>query len=210
MTWSATVAAPSEKPPVTAVSEEERPWPPPQGEWTYEDYLRLPDDGWRYEIIKGVLYMVPAPTTSHQISVGNLGIAMSLFVRQKQAGFVFFAPTDVYLPRQDTPVQPDLLFVAADRQEIISERGIEGAPDLVVEVLSPRTWWKDRRVKMPLYEETGVPECWIVDPEMETIEVYVLEKGGYRLLGQWGREETAYSQVLEGFRIEVDEVIRRH
>lgn len=202
---TAVAVAPQAAPP--AAYKEERSWPPLQGEWTYEDWLRLPDDGWQYQVIKGVLYMVPAPTTIHQYVSGNLEFALRLFVRQEQAGVVFYAPTDVYLPGQETPVQPDLLFIAAGRRDIISERGIEGAPDLVVEILSPRNWWQDRKVKMPLYERTGVQECWIVDPKLQTIEVYVLQERRYALLGRWGTGETARSETLAGFEAAVDTVM---
>lgn len=187
--------------------EAERSWPPPQGQWTYEDWLRLPDDGWQYEIIKGVLYMVPAPTTTHQRISGNLEFALQLFVRQEQAGEVFYAPIDVYLPGQETPVQPDLMFIATGRRDLISERGIEGAPDLVVEILSPRTWWRDLRVKLPLYEETGVRECWVMDPKTKTVEVYVLHEEQYALLGRWGPGEIAHSEALAGFEVAVDAVM---
>jgi len=185
----------------------DRAWPPPQGRWTYEDWLRLPDDGWQYEVIKGVLYMVPAPTPKHQRVSRNLEFAMWRFVQESQLGEVFDAPTDVYLPSQETPVQPDLLFVATGGAATVSERGIEGAPDLVVEILSPRTWWRDRRVKMPLYEEAGVRELWLIDPNISTIEVYVLRGGAYALLGQWGPGEQAHSEVLEGFAIGADEIM---
>jgi Uma2 family endonuclease len=190
-----------------SVGEAERPWPPAQGQWTYEDWLRLPEDGWQYEVIKGVLYMVPAPTTTHQRISGNLEFVLRLFVRQEGAGEVFDTPTDVYLPGQETPVQPDLLFIAAGRRDLIHERGIEGAPDLIVEILSPRTWWRDRRVKLPLYEETGVRECWIVDPQAKTVEVYLLQKGRYALFGQWGAGEIARSDALAGFEVAVDVVM---
>lgn len=193
--------------PAPELEVDEHPWPPPQGEWTYQDYLRLPDDGWQYEIVKGVLYMVPAPTTSHQGASRNLEFRMWDFVQKYHLGKVFFAPTDVYLPGQETPVQPDLLFVAIERLEIISERGIEGTPDLVVEIISPRTWWRDLKVKLPLYEKTGVSECWIVNPEKQTIEVYFLEGKSYALLGHWKNGEVARSQVLDGFQVAVDEVM---
>jgi len=190
-----------------AVDEAERSWPPPQGQWTYEDWLRLPDDGWQYEIIKGVLYMVPAPTTTHQRVSSNLEFALRLFARQEQAGEVFYAPVDIYLPGQETPVQPDLIFITTERRDLISERGIEGAPDLVVEILSPRTWWRDLRVKLPLYEETGVRECWMIDPKTKMVEVYVLRGEQYALLGRWGPGETAHSEALAGFEVAVDAVM---
>lgn len=179
---------------------------PPQGKWTYEDWLKLPDDGWQYEVIDGELFMTPAPTIQHQRASRNLGWATITFVRKRDLGEVFFAPIDVYLPGQETPVQPDIVFVRREREEIIRERGIEGVPDLIVEVLSPASWWKDRKVKYPLYERAGVPELWIVDPE-GTVEVYVLRGEVYALLGRWEKGETARSGVLDGFEISVEEVV---
>jgi len=150
--------------------------------------------------------MNPAPTTHQRIS-GNLGFELRLFAKGERAGEVFDAPTDVYLSGQETPVQPDLLFIVAERRDIISERGIEGAPDVIVEILSPRNWWQDRRVKMPLYEETGVKELWIVDLDKQGIEVYVLREGRYALLNRWGLGEIARSEVPSGFDVAVDVVM---
>jgi Uma2 family endonuclease len=185
----------------------ERPWPPPQGQWTYEDWLRLPEDGWRYEVIKGVLYMAPAPTTHHQRASRKLEFAMLSFVERERLGEVFNAPVDVYLPGQETPVEPDLLFVSAERAGIISDRGIEGAPDLVVEISSPTTWWKDLRVKLPLYQETGVREYWVVDTEAKTVQVFVLRRGTYASLGQWGPGQAVRSEVLAGFQVDVETIL---
>jgi Uma2 family endonuclease len=199
-------------PPSTTVDIErrsaaERAWPPPQGQWTYEDWLRLPDDGWQYEVIKGVLYMTPAPNTDHQLVSRELLWHMLNFVKQHGLGELFNAPIDVYLPGQETPVEPDLAFIATARQEIISKRGIEDAPDLIVEILSPSNWWRDRRAKLPLYEETGVPECWIIDPDLQTVEVFVLRDQQYVLLGQWGQGEVVTSQALTGFQVAVDDIM---
>ncbi|NOX60691.1 MAG: Uma2 family endonuclease [Chloroflexi bacterium] len=182
-------------------------WPPPQGQWTYEDWLKLPDDGWQYEVIKGVLYMVPAPSPDHQRASRNLEFAMWRFAKEHDLGEVFYAPIDVYLPGQETPVQPDVVFVAKGGSATVSDRGIEGAPALVVEILSPRTWWRDRRVKTPLYEETGVQELWLLDANARTVEVYGLKGQTYALLGQWGPGEQARSQALKGFVIDVDEIM---
>lgn len=203
-----TVEATLVKEPETRTGE--RPWPPPQGEWAYEDWLRLPDDGWQYEVIKGVLYMTPAPTPRHQRISGNLGFQMLAFVRARQLGEVYDAPIDVYLPGQETPVQPDLIFVTQDRLHIVDlDDAVHGAPDLIVEILSPSDWLKDRKVKFALYQETGVREYWIVDPRTRTIEVYVLRGGRYDLIGQWGDEETARSEVLARLEVAVGEVIPR-
>lgn len=97
--------------PPAQVKPAEATWPPPQGQWTYEDYRRLPDDGWRYEVIKGELYTIPAPRTKHQIASANLTFAMTDFVRARHAGWVLYAPVDVRLGELANPVQPDILFI---------------------------------------------------------------------------------------------------
>lgn len=186
----------------------ERPWPPEQGEWIYEDWLRLPDDGWKYEVIKGVLYMAPAPRPRHQAISRELLYRLLSHVEAQALGEVYYAPIDVFLPEQETPVQPDLLFIARDRLDIVRpDEGIYGAPDLIVEILSPSDWYTDRKVKFPLYAETGVREYWMVDPKARTIEVYVLREATYELLGRWGAGEVARSEVLPEFEVAVDEVL---
>jgi Uma2 family endonuclease len=185
----------------------ETEWPA-QGEWTYEDYARLPDDGWRYEVIKGVLHMTPAPRTKHQKAIGKLYSALTRFVEQHDMGDLYFAPIDVILPHHlATPVQPDLLFISKERLDIVKEQFIEGAPDLIVEVLSPTNWLDDRRIKYEVYAEAGVREYWIVDPDLRTVEVFVLREGEYALVGRFGPGEKAHSEVLEGFEVAVDEVL---
>jgi len=179
-------------------------WPQP-GEWTYEDYLRLPDDGKRYEIIWGVLYVTNAPNSLHQFTVLQIARRLSDFVEKGQRGIVLIAPFEVHLPGIARPVQPDLLFVAGDRLKL-GDPYFEGAPDLVVEVLSPGTMRKDRTIKFDAYEAAGVREYWVADPKTRSVEVYSLPEGGreYVLLGQFGSDEKARSEVLEGFQVAVD------
>lgn len=185
---------------------EARDWPPPQGEWTYEDYLRLPDDGWRYEVIKGVLHMAPPLGEPHQRASSELHFAMTGFVKPRGLGRVYAAPFEVLLP-DTSPVQPDLVFVAAERiDEIITSKRVEGAPDLIVEILSPSNWLFDRRDKYEYYEAAGVREYWIVDPRACTVEVFVLREGQYALLGKWSAGEEAQSEVLAGFTVAVEQV----
>ncbi|MFQ5595393.1 MAG: Uma2 family endonuclease, partial [Anaerolineae bacterium] len=160
------------------------PWPA-QGEWAYEDYLRLPDDGRRYEIIEGVLYVTAAPRFNHQYVVGELFAALRAYIRQHHLGVVIPAPFEVHLPDIAWPVQPDVLFIRAERQPLPEASSFEGTPDLVVEVLSPSTARRDRVVKFWAYERAGVPEYWIVDPRVPMIEVYVLQEGVYTLHGQY-------------------------
>ncbi len=156
----------------------DQPWPA-QGQWTYEDFLRLPDDGVRYEIIDGVLYMTNAPDPEHQYAVLQIAFALETVVRAGHLGVVYTAPIEVHLPGIAQPVQPDVLFIAQARREIIKSKFIEGAPDLIVEVLSPSTTRVDRSIKFGAYERAGVREYWIANPKPRSIEVYTLTRGEY-------------------------------
>jgi len=179
---------------------------PEQGAWTYADYSRLPDTGWRYEIIEGELFMSPAPHPKHQIVINRLGTALTNHVNQHQKGQIIYAPIDVFLPTENTSVQPDILFLAQDRLDLISDRGIEGPPDLIIEILSPSNWIIDRQDKFVLYEKSGVKEYWIVDIKQQTIEVFSLTAAGYEILGKYQGSDQAPSRQVDGFSIPVDDV----
>ena len=143
----------------------------------YEDYLVLPDDGRRYEILDGELAMSPAPTPFHQTV--SRRVQFVLYQRELAGeGLVFDAPIDLILTDHDI-VQPDLLFLTADQRHLVTDRGIEGAPALVVEILSPSTRRRDVLVKSTVYARCGVPEYWVVDPEIDRLEVFVLRDGAY-------------------------------
>jgi Uma2 family endonuclease len=179
---------------------------PAQGNWTYEDYCRIPDDGQRYEVIRGVLYVSPAPRTRHQRVIAYLLTALNNFVTARQLGEVLTSPIDVLLPGLASVVQPDILFVSRDRAGIVEEKYLRGAPDLVVEVLSPSNPGHDRKTKLEVYAEAGVREYWIVDPDARSIDVHVLESRAYRLDGRYGTEAAARSRVLDGFEVGVARV----
>jgi len=179
---------------------------PEQGQWTYDDFLRLPDDGIRYEIIDGVLYMTNAPDPEHQYAVVEILGELRNFVKANNLGVVYTAPIEVHLPGIAQPVQPDVLFVAQARREIIKPKFIEGAPDLIVEVLSQSTTRLDRRVKFDAYERAGVREYWIVNPKLHSIEVYSLVRGEYALHGEYGPGEQVASVVLPGVELLTDTV----
>lgn len=193
-------------PPATIPPPAGRTWPPQQSQWTYEDWLRLPDDGFRYEVLNGELHMTPPPTIAHQNAITELTTQMRNFANQTGQGIVLASPVGVRLPGQPVPVQPDVIFVHADRRDILSDDYVEGAPDLVVEVLSPSNWLYDRREKLLAYQQAGVREYWIVDPRARAVEVRVLEKGTYTLLEESRGGETAHSQALPGFEIAVDDL----
>jgi Uma2 family endonuclease len=139
--------------------------------WTYDEFARLPNDGNRYEIIGGELCVSPAPTLTHQKTVLNLSFVLEGFIRDHGLGELYPGPADVLFGEGDY-LAPDLFFVRADRKQILKERGAEGAPDLVVEVLSPKTAARDRKLKRERYAHFGVAEYWIVDPTARRIEVY--------------------------------------
>lgn len=181
---------------------------PEQGKWTYDDWARLPENGTRYEVIDGVLYMTPPPTTSHQFSIVRLLNKMANYVESKNLGWVVASPIGVRLPTQPVPFEPDIVFVSRAHKSIIQEQYIEGVPDLVVEVVSPSNWIYDRKEKFLVYQTAGVSEYWIVDYRAKTIEVFFWERGAYVLLGKWGTGETATSRVLDGFQVSVNEIFR--
>jgi Uma2 family endonuclease len=147
---------------------------------TYKDYEVLPADGRRYELYDGELSVTPAPTPQHQRISGILYVTVWQHVNSRSLGEVFFAPIDCILG-ETTVVQPDLVYLDNGRLSIVSARGLEGAPTLVVEILSPTTTLIDRSTKRQLYARYGVPYYWIVDPEARAIEAYSLAEDGYQL-----------------------------
>ncbi|MBI4768922.1 MAG: Uma2 family endonuclease [Chloroflexi bacterium] len=191
--------------PTPPVAKAERTTPA-RGEWTYEDYLRLPDDGRRYEIIEGVLYVTNAPSYDHQFTVGELQSELRAFVKARGLGVVLTAPFEVHLPGIARPVQPDVLFIAAERQPHPGASFYEGAPDLIVEVLSPGSLRLDQAVKLSAYERAGVREYWLADPKTRSITTYTLPAGGqeYLLLGQFAAGEHLRSNVLPGLELAVE------
>ena len=155
--------------------------------FTYEDYLLFPDDRKRHELIDGDHYVTPAPKTKHQIISMNLANLLHVHVQRTKAGRVFSAPTDVVLSDLDV-VQPDLLFISTARASLITEKNIQGPPDLVIEILSETTRRTDEIIKRKLYEHYEVSEFWIVDPELDTVKVYRLAGGRYHRAAELDKE----------------------
>jgi len=177
---------------------------PAQGAWTYEDYCRLPDDGNRYEVIRGNLYVTAAPIPEHQFTILKLSRYLDEFVSAAGLGMVLTAPLDVMLPAGiGSPVQPDVVFFRKGNEPRRGMRYCEEAPDLLVEVLSPGTRRRDRTVKLKAYRDAGVPEYWLVDPESRTVEVHVLESGKYVERSRGGVGDAIGSSVLPGFQVNV-------
>lgn len=143
--------------------------------WTYEEFARLPDDGNRYEVIAGDLEVTPSPRPKHQNVVGALAEFVRPFVRRHDLGQVFPGPIDVLFGEGDYLV-PDFVFVRRQQLGTVTDRGVESAPDLVVEVLSKSTAARDRTVKRERYALYGVPEYWVIDPDRRRVEVYRLRE----------------------------------
>ena len=174
---------------------------------TYESYLKTPDDE-RYELLDGMLVMEPAPLTTHQYVLGNLHHAVRSFLDEHNLGEVYISPTDVVL--SDTNVmQPDLLFVSAERAHIVTRENIQGAPELVVEVLSPSTAERDKTLKLDLYARHGVKEYWLVDPNAKTVMVLLLGEHGFETVGTYGEGQTLTSPTLAGFSLNLAGQFRR-
>lgn len=185
--------------------ERELPWPQ-QGEWTYEDYLRLPDDGRRYEIIEGVLYVSPAPKYLHQRIVQFLLCRLGDLVEENDSGEVIPAPFEVYLSGRNRPIQPDLIYIRTEHLPPYDAVAFEGTPDLVVEILSPSSLRRDRFIKFAAYEKAGVPEYWIVDPETRAVEVYAWRDGLYELHVHAVRDVPVTSTLFPDLALRVDEI----
>ena len=167
--------------------------------FTYEDYLNAPTDK-HYELLDGELVMTPAPGERHQSISILLGSKLLQFASEHGLGRVYLAPFDVVLSDVDV-VQPDLLFVAHERGHIITPANIQGAPDLVVEILSPSTAERDRTFKRTLYAKHGVNEYWLVDPDAQEITVLLLGERGYEVVGMYGAGET-----LQGFALNIGDI----
>ena len=169
---------------------------------TYDEYCLLPEDRNQYELFDGELVMTPSPTTSHQRILLRLAALLNDYVGKKSLGEVYVAPLDTIFNKY-TVLQPDILFVSRERLGEVAKERIEGAPDLVVEILSPSTFHKDRRRKLAVYSQFGVQEYWIVDPETRTMELYRQTGEGLQLARQFASGDTFESHLLSGFHIQV-------
>ena len=179
---------------------------PVKASYTFEDYEHLPE-GAPYEFIEGQLIMSPYPTPQHQIITKHLLVGLNHYTQEHAIGIVIQSPIGVKLS-ETTVLEPDILFIAEHRCEIIGDKYIEGAPDLVVEVLSPSNAYYDLRKKKRLYEQFGVREYWIVDPEEQSVEVYILQEAAYQLMENNPKDEVVFSQVIEGLEIRLSDIFK--
>ncbi len=144
---------------------------------TAADYQRLtppPGLGPQFQLVDGELLPMAAPTVLHQEILLNLCVLISIYLRTNRVGRIYPAPCDVYLDEHNV-FQPDILYVSRERASLVAKEGVRGAPDLVVEILSPSSKTLDRRKKQAIYARLGVRELWLIDPDTRTLEVFDLE-----------------------------------
>ena|SRR5205823_7249125 len=167
---------------------------------TVDDYRLLPDAGPRYQLIEGDLYMAPAPNRYHQEISGNIYLLLAKYLERHPIGKLYAAPFDVYFDAINVH-QPDLVFVSKKNLPILSSAGAEGAPDFLVEILSPKTADLDRKPKRRVAARSGVKELWIVDPETKLIHVYFLQKEPERPAMTYSEKDTFGSPHCPGLKI---------
>lgn len=167
--------------------------------YTYEDYCKISDDK-RHELIAGELLMTPSPITNHQRISRRLEFILEKFITENNLGELFDAPYDVYFDNENV-VQPDLLFISKDSLHIIGEKNVQGVPDLLIEIISENSAYRDMVLKKKLYAKFGIKEYWIVIPEGEEIEIYTLKDNAYQLYKAYGKGNTLESPLLKGLKI---------
>ncbi len=164
----------------------------------YDDYCAIPPDGMRYELLDGQVHVTPAPSPLHQRVSKRLQRLLEAYFEEPGRGEVFNAPIDVILTPHDV-VQPDLVVVT--NPSLVSARGIEGPPVLVVEILSPTTTSYDRTTKAQRYVALGIPHYWLVDPEARTVECFRRHEAAYQLVGAFGPDDTLTHPDFPGLRL---------
>ncbi|GAB4327523.1 MAG: Uma2 family endonuclease [Flammeovirgaceae bacterium] len=173
--------------------------------YTYQDLLSEFSPETRCEIIANELFMPPAPSTEHQFISRDLSVELHLFVKRNQKGQVAVAPFDVILDENNV-VQPDIVFIANENLKYLTKRGFEGVPDLVVEIISPSTFYRDSVEKKDLYEKFGVKEYWIVEPANKVVEIFTLQNEKY-VLHQFAAEQgKVQSKLLQGLEINLNDI----
>jgi Uma2 family endonuclease len=175
---------------------------------TVHDYRELPEGPPYYQLIEGDLFMAPSPDLFHQDIILNLAIVIGKYLERHRVGSLHIAPSDVQLSELNV-YQPDLYFVSNVRKSILTKQGAKGAPDLVVEVLSPRTAKLDKGMKRSIYARTGVKELWIVDPDRKEVQVYRLEESADMPAAVCRGRQKIESPLLPGLKIPVANIFKR-
>jgi len=173
---------------------------------TYEEFRQLPDDGKHYELVHGEVHLSPSRSTKHQLILGNTSVSLGTYVRSARLGVLFCAPLDVCL-NPDTALQPDLIFISAERVGIVQENFVAGAPELVVEVVSPSTTVHDRVTKLPIYAEAGVPEFWLIDSQARTVEVLKLQGKKYFVDATLAGDQVLTSNLFPGWQLPLRDLL---
>ena len=176
---------------------------------TYEEFAKMDfpdDDPFLYELINGELVRKNAPSGEHQFVQSELFYRLMHFITEKKLGRIFSSPTAVILSEENAP-QPNLIFLSKEKIKLLDpEWGIRGAPDMVVEIVSPSSYKRDHLEKKRLYAQHGVVEYWIVDPSYHSIEIYVLQEEAYQLHAFGISGEQITSHIIKDFSIEVDSI----
>lgn len=162
-------------------------------------------DRFDYELLDGEIVKKSAPSPQHQIVSGNLYIALRSFVQISKLGKVLYSPIDVFLDENSVP-QPDLVYISAAKSHLITKDGIMGVPDLVIEIVSPGSLFRDRLQKLGLYAQFGVTEYWVVEPAYQSVEIYMLHDGMHQLFSSASQQGIVQSQVLGGFSVAVEHI----
>ena len=173
--------------------------------WTYSELLEAMPAETLCEIIENKLFMSPAPNTEHQEISGELEFLMRSFCKKNKLGKIYDAPFDVIVDEANV-VQPDIIFISNANLDKLSKRGFEGVPDLVVEIISPSTFYRDSHEKKDFYEKIGVQEYWLIEPANRIIEVFFLENQKYQLHSLVVEKGKAQSKILEGFEVKAKEI----
>ncbi len=160
------------------------------------------EEGYYYELLNGHIVKKQAPSPVHQKAVSNINWLINTFIKERQLGDCYVSHIDVFFDDHNN-TQPDILFIKKDRLFIVTQHGIEGHPDLIVEILSPSTFRIDRNEKKDLYCAFGVSEYWIVDPKNQAVEVYSLENNTYTISSFAIENGEITSKIIEGLVIDV-------
>jgi excisionase family DNA binding protein len=179
--------------------------------YTYDDYLKLPEEpGYRFEVLEGMLIKEPSPNVMHQrVSRRLQRILEDYFWQVDDHGEIFNAPLDVTFA-DTTVVQPDLFYVSGEQHDIVQDIRVDGAPTLVVEVLSPSSGRKDRMQKLRIYQKVQVPHYWLVDPENKTFECFALQNDIYALIASGMDDDVVEHPEFKGLSIALKELWSPH
>jgi Uma2 family endonuclease len=175
---------------------------------TVAEYRNLPETGPRYQLVEGDLYMAPAPNRFHQDISRNLQVVLTNYLLAYPIGVLYDAPFDVYLTEIDV-FQPDLLIVLNDNRGILTDAGAEGAPDFVVEILSPKTRQLDLVNKKRVHARMGVKELWIIDPDQKEVTVYRFDQDPTEPVAKISGQGDVSSPLLPGLTIPPQDIFRR-